>query len=372
MERGDFDDLPGAGKPIADLGEQPRPELVDQEAGRAREHRRAAAQPRSCARRTPSSTTTLDELNVEADVRRQVEDFNERVIAARYRLPEGPPLVTMPRDVDDDGRGLARAACRRGCRSSARKAARPARRRAAPARWWRRAVRRPVNFPMECSASVGESRPVNCRVSDRSYRRRHHRCYVPPHAVPKRQGLLPPARRRRPEPLREIPARPSRAIHFFDPSNEKMAAKIPGMVGTVDVLLGNLEDAIKADNKVAAREGLVKIAQGHGLRSDPAVDPGQRPRQPVGARRPHHAGPRDRRQARRDHGPEGAGRRGHPLRRPAARPARGQGRASTGRSSCTRSSRPPAAWRTSRRSAAPARACRASPSARPTWPPTGG
>jgi malyl-CoA/(S)-citramalyl-CoA lyase len=64
-----------------------------------------------------------------------------------------------------------------------------------------------------------------------------------------------------PQPLREIPARPSRAIHFFDPSNEKMAAKIPDLVGTVDVLLGNLEDAIKADNKVAAREGLVKIAK---------------------------------------------------------------------------------------------------------------
>jgi malyl-CoA/(S)-citramalyl-CoA lyase len=63
-----------------------------------------------------------------------------------------------------------------------------------------------------------------------------------------------------PAPLREIPARPSRAIHFFDPSNEKMAAKVPQMVGTVDVLLGNLEDAIKADNKVAAREGLVRIA----------------------------------------------------------------------------------------------------------------
>ena len=64
-----------------------------------------------------------------------------------------------------------------------------------------------------------------------------------------------------PMPLREIPARPTRAIHFFDPSNAKMAAKIPAMVGTVDVLLGNLEDAIKADNKEAAREGLVKIAQ---------------------------------------------------------------------------------------------------------------
>jgi malyl-CoA/(S)-citramalyl-CoA lyase len=64
-----------------------------------------------------------------------------------------------------------------------------------------------------------------------------------------------------PEPLREIPARPSRAIHFFDPSNEKMAAKVPQLIGTVDVLLGNLEDAIKADNKVAAREGLVSIAR---------------------------------------------------------------------------------------------------------------
>jgi malyl-CoA/(S)-citramalyl-CoA lyase len=64
-----------------------------------------------------------------------------------------------------------------------------------------------------------------------------------------------------PEPLREIPARPSRAIHFFDPSNEKMAAKLPQMAGSVDVLLGNLEDAIRADRKEAAREGLVKLAR---------------------------------------------------------------------------------------------------------------
>ncbi|HEY2880712.1 CoA ester lyase [Nocardioides sp.] len=64
-----------------------------------------------------------------------------------------------------------------------------------------------------------------------------------------------------PEPLREIPARPSRAIHFFDPSNEKMAAKVPLLVGGVDVLLGNLEDAVKADHKEAARHGLVKIAR---------------------------------------------------------------------------------------------------------------
>jgi malyl-CoA/(S)-citramalyl-CoA lyase len=64
-----------------------------------------------------------------------------------------------------------------------------------------------------------------------------------------------------PEPLMEIPARPSRAIHFFDPGNAKMAAKVPDMVGTTDVLLGNLEDAVKAENKEAARDGLLQIGQ---------------------------------------------------------------------------------------------------------------
>jgi len=64
-----------------------------------------------------------------------------------------------------------------------------------------------------------------------------------------------------PQPLREIPLRPSRMIHFFDPSNPKMAAKVPDLARKCDVLLGNLEDAIQADNKVAAREGLIKIAR---------------------------------------------------------------------------------------------------------------
>jgi malyl-CoA/(S)-citramalyl-CoA lyase len=64
-----------------------------------------------------------------------------------------------------------------------------------------------------------------------------------------------------PLPPREIPFRPSRMIHFFDPSNPKMAAKVPEIARKVDVLLGNLEDAIQVDNKVAAREGLVKIAR---------------------------------------------------------------------------------------------------------------
>ncbi len=64
-----------------------------------------------------------------------------------------------------------------------------------------------------------------------------------------------------PAPLREIPFRPSRMIHFFDPSNAKMAAKLPDLAVRCDVVLGNLEDAIAADNKVAAREGLIRIAR---------------------------------------------------------------------------------------------------------------
>ncbi len=64
-----------------------------------------------------------------------------------------------------------------------------------------------------------------------------------------------------PQPLREIPARPSRMIHFFDPSNPKMAAKVPSIAAKVDVILGNLEDAIPADKKIAARDGFIEIAK---------------------------------------------------------------------------------------------------------------
>src|SRR3954451_14401189 len=64
-----------------------------------------------------------------------------------------------------------------------------------------------------------------------------------------------------PDPVTEIPFKPSRMIHFFDASNEKMAAKVPDMAKQADILLGNLEDAIPADRKEAARAGLVKVAK---------------------------------------------------------------------------------------------------------------
>jgi malyl-CoA/(S)-citramalyl-CoA lyase len=64
-----------------------------------------------------------------------------------------------------------------------------------------------------------------------------------------------------PEPAREIPFKPSRMIHFFDASNEKMRAKVPDMAKQADILLGNLEDAVPLEKKEAARAGLIKVGK---------------------------------------------------------------------------------------------------------------
>jgi malyl-CoA/(S)-citramalyl-CoA lyase len=64
-----------------------------------------------------------------------------------------------------------------------------------------------------------------------------------------------------PDPVREIPVRPSRMIHFFPAANEKMRSKVPDMAGQVDVLLANLEDGVPASDKEAARAGLVEVGR---------------------------------------------------------------------------------------------------------------
>src|SRR6188472_4245371 len=64
-----------------------------------------------------------------------------------------------------------------------------------------------------------------------------------------------------PAPVREVPARPSRMIHFFPPHLEKVRAKVPDIAPAVDIILGNLEDAIPASEKENARNGLVEVAK---------------------------------------------------------------------------------------------------------------
>jgi malyl-CoA/(S)-citramalyl-CoA lyase len=63
-----------------------------------------------------------------------------------------------------------------------------------------------------------------------------------------------------PSPVREWPARLERVIHFIAPHNMKIRARLPALIDQVDVLVGNLEDAIPAQEKEAAREAFVELA----------------------------------------------------------------------------------------------------------------
>src|SRR3979409_2336443 len=64
-----------------------------------------------------------------------------------------------------------------------------------------------------------------------------------------------------PAPLRELPVNLERMIHFVPPHIEKVRAKVPELIAQVDVVLGNLEDAIPADAKAAARAGFIAMAK---------------------------------------------------------------------------------------------------------------
>src|SRR5207237_1855542 len=64
-----------------------------------------------------------------------------------------------------------------------------------------------------------------------------------------------------PDPCRELPLRLERMIHFVPPHLDKLRAKVPELVRQVDVVLGNLEDAIPADAKEAARRGFIEMAK---------------------------------------------------------------------------------------------------------------
>src|SRR3984957_1617149 len=66
-----------------------------------------------------------------------------------------------------------------------------------------------------------------------------------------------------PAPLRELPVKLERMIHFVPPHIEKMRQKVGDLIAQVDVVLGNLEDAIPVDAKEAARRGFIEMARAH-------------------------------------------------------------------------------------------------------------
>lgn len=66
-----------------------------------------------------------------------------------------------------------------------------------------------------------------------------------------------------PDPMREPSIKIERMIHFLPPQIEKLRNKVASLIPQVDIILGNLEDAIPADDKIAAREGFIEMALAH-------------------------------------------------------------------------------------------------------------
>lgn len=64
-----------------------------------------------------------------------------------------------------------------------------------------------------------------------------------------------------PDPYRALPVQIERMIHFIPPHNEKIRSKLDKIAAGVDVVLGNLEDAIPLDQKEEARAGFISMAK---------------------------------------------------------------------------------------------------------------
>jgi len=137
MRRGDFENLPGAGKPLPGIGDGRHDPDWWIRRKIEREQLRGLG-PAALTLRTEDAELEdrLDELTRADDVRAALEDFNARVIEARRQLLGGPPVITQPRDVD---RELAAWQERRAARAAER-AEQPAPEPARPRR--RRRIRR--------------------------------------------------------------------------------------------------------------------------------------------------------------------------------------------------------------------------------------
>jgi len=131
IRRGEFDDLPGAGKPLPGLGETHDPDWWIRRKIE-REQLTGLGPPALMLRvEDRELDARLDELTRESDVRESVEDFNRRIVDARRQLLGGPPVVTPTRDVEAEVSAWAQ---RRHARAAAEADTVDAAPR--PRRWW--------------------------------------------------------------------------------------------------------------------------------------------------------------------------------------------------------------------------------------------
>ncbi|MGP3534380.1 J-domain-containing protein [Microbacterium sp. RD1] len=149
IRRGDFDDLPGAGKPL-DLGTSSDPDWWIRR--KIETEKLTGLGPPALTLRVEHAemAARLDALSRADDVREAVTDFNRRIIEARRQLLGGPPVVTPTLDVDAE---VSAWADRRAERmASTASAPRPA-----PRGWFRRRVARKRRLSPLDTAEDGES-----------------------------------------------------------------------------------------------------------------------------------------------------------------------------------------------------------------------
>ena len=141
IRRGDFDGLPGAGKPLEGLDRVHDPDWWIRR--KIEREKLTGLGPPALTLRTEDAELNdrLDRSASERSVREVLDDFNARVVEARRQLQGGPPVITPTRDVEIE---VARWRERREQRQRADAAAQEARRAelAAMSRRERRRARR--------------------------------------------------------------------------------------------------------------------------------------------------------------------------------------------------------------------------------------
>jgi hypothetical protein len=104
QERGDFDNLPGAGKPL-DLSDSGDPDWWIKRFAARENLDLGGALPGALALRREAAgyPASLADVRTEANVREIIEDYNKRVLADRLRPAVGnlPPMIAKTLEVDD-------------------------------------------------------------------------------------------------------------------------------------------------------------------------------------------------------------------------------------------------------------------------------
>jgi hypothetical protein len=98
-ERGEFDNLPGAGKPIPDL-DKPHDELWWVRQKLRREDLAYLPPTIALRKQAEEALQAAAEAASEAEVRRIVADINAKIVEGNRKAASGPPLNLTPFDVD--------------------------------------------------------------------------------------------------------------------------------------------------------------------------------------------------------------------------------------------------------------------------------